>query len=104
MANYFRIVGYHPEDDFCFIADSNGKFDMIWHFSSCLVKKGIKVLEISGEDKFLDVNFSRAEENDKQIIVRATAKGKPIYEERDFAGITQKVITVGNKSYIPNRR
>ena len=68
MANYFRIVGYHPEDDFCFIADSNGKFDMIWQFSSCLVKKGIKVLEISGEDKFLDVNFSRAEENDKQII------------------------------------
>ena len=44
------------------------------------------------------------EENDKQIIVRATAKGKPICEERDFAGITQKVVTVGNKSYIPNRR
>lgn len=34
MNNYFRITGYWPESDICFIIDSNGMFEKLWQFSS----------------------------------------------------------------------
>ena len=37
MTNYFRITGYYPEQDFCFIIDSNGMFEKLWQFSSYLI-------------------------------------------------------------------
>lgn len=44
MLNYFRITGYYPAKDVCFIADSNGKFAELWQFSSYLVRKGVKII------------------------------------------------------------
>ena len=41
---YFRITGYHPSDNYCFIMDSNGMFEKMWQFSSFLIQKGLKVL------------------------------------------------------------
>ncbi len=98
---YFRITGYHPEEDYCFIMDSNGLFEQIWQFSSFLVKKGLKVLEISSDKQFRDINITRAEENDEEMILRANANGKPQYSEKIVNGVPQKVVTVGGKSYIP---
>ena len=46
IANYFRITGYWPENDCCFIIDSNGMFEKLWQFSSDLIQKGLKVLEV----------------------------------------------------------
>ena len=54
MANYYRITAYHPTEDYCFIVDSHGRFEKLWQFSSYLVNKGVKVLEISNGDKILD--------------------------------------------------
>ena len=34
---YYRITGYDPENDIGFIADSNGKFEKLWQFSSYLL-------------------------------------------------------------------
>ena len=45
MANYFRITAYSPAEDVGMIVDSNGKFEKVWQFSSCLVKKGFDILE-----------------------------------------------------------
>lgn len=98
---YFRITGYHPQEDFCFIIDSNGMFDMLWQFSSYLVKKGLKILEVSTDEQFRDINITRAEEDKEHMILRANAHGQPQYSEKIINGIPQKVVTVGGKSYIP---
>ena len=43
---YFRITGYCPKHDFSFIVNCNGKFEKLWEFSSFLVLKNLKVLEV----------------------------------------------------------
>ena len=98
---YFRITGYHPQENYCFIIDSNGMFDMLWQFSSFLVQKGLKVLEVSTDEQFKDIDIKRAEENKNQMLLRANAKGQPQYSEKIINGIHCKVVTVGGKSYIP---
>ena len=98
---YFRITGYHPQDNYCFIMDSNGMFDMLWQFSSFLVQKGLKVLEVSTDEQFKDIDIKRAEENKNQMLLRANAKGQPQYSEKVINGVRYKVVTVGGKSYIP---
>ena len=52
MANYFRITAYHPAKNICAIFDSNGRFEKLWQFSSCLVQKGFKIVEVGNADKF----------------------------------------------------
>jgi hypothetical protein len=47
-------------------------------------------------------NDVTAEENNKQIYLRANAKGKLEYTEKIINGVPCKVVTVGGKSYIPN--
>ena len=81
--------------------DSNGMFDMLWQFSSFLVQKGLKVLEVSTDEQFKDINIKRAEENKNQMLLRANAKGQPEYSEKVINGVRCKVVTVGGKSYIP---
>lgn len=98
---YFRITGYHPQENYCFIMDSNGMFDMLWQFSSFLVQKGLKVLEVSTDEQFKDIDIKRAEENKNQMLLRANAKGQPQYSEKVINGVRYKVVTVGGKSYIP---
>ena len=100
---YFRITGYSEKENMCFIIDSNGMFEQLWHFSSYLVKKGLKVLEVGDEEKFLDINISKAEQNNQQMLLRATGHGKPIYSNKTMNGIVQRTITVGEKSYIPQK-
>ena len=46
MANYFRITAYHPAKNICAIFDSNGRFEKLWQFSSYLVRKGFKIVEV----------------------------------------------------------
>ena len=101
--NYFRITGYCPENDFCFIMDSNGMFEKLWQFSSLLIQKGLKVLEVSNADKFLDVNITPVEEDTEHIILRANVDGKPEYINQTIDGITYKAVKVGTKIYIPDK-
>ena len=98
--NYFRITGYCPENDFCFIMDANGMFEELWQFSSMLV---IKVLEVSNADKFLDVNITPVEEDTEHIILRANADGKPEFIDQTIDGVTYRAIKVGTKIYIPDK-
>ena len=101
--NYYRITGYCPENDFCFIVDSNGMFEKLWQFSSLLIQKGIKVLEVSSLEKIIDINIKPSPEDKEHIILRANADGKPEYINQTIDGITYKAIKVGDKIYIPNK-
>lgn len=93
MANYFRITAYNFAEDISVIMDSNGVFEKIWQFSSLLVQKGFKILEVGNEEKFLDGNFDRAPEDKQKIILRACSKGQPIYNGN--------TVQVSGKYYIP---
>ena len=90
MANYFRITAYHPARNICAVFDSNGRFEKLWQFSSYLVQKGFKIVEVGGADKFLDGDFPKVSEGN-QLVVRACGKGTP---ERYGNGIA-----VHGKSY-----
>ncbi len=103
MSNYFRITGYCESEDFCFILDCYGCYEKPWQFSSFLVQKGLKVLEVSSTDKFLDGNISRAPENAEKLLLRANAKGKPEYVTQAIDGVTYKAVKVADKFYVPDR-
>lgn len=80
MNNYFRITAYNPQKNYCFIADSYGKFKEIWQFSSCLVNKGCKIIAVSNESKFNPGNMPKSVEDNDHIIIRACDKGKPVID------------------------
>ena len=61
MANYFRITAYHPIENFSVIMDSNGMFEKLWQFSSFMVSKGFKIIEVGGEDKFNEGDMPKVE-------------------------------------------
>lgn len=102
MKNYFRITGYCPEHDISFIIDSNGMFEKLWQFSSMLIQKGLKVLEVSSREKFIDVNIEPIKEDKDHIILRATAEGKPEYVDQTINGVTYKAVKVADKTYAIN--
>lgn len=103
MTNYFRITGYYPEQNFCFIIDSNGMFEKLWQFSSYLIQKGLKVLEVSKLENIIDINIEpAAEEDNNHIFLRATADGKPEYIDQIINGVKYKAIKVADRLYIAN--
>ena len=91
MANYFRITAYHPTENFSVIMDSNGLFEKLWQFSSYMVSKGFKIIEVGDEDKFNEGDMPKAERDTVHIILRACKSGQP-----DIHGNT---IMVEGKSY-----
>lgn len=93
MSQYFRITAYHPTEDISVIMDSNGMFEKLWQFSSMLIQKGFKILEVSTDEKFTDVNIEKAEYDAEHIILRASSQGKPIYKDG--------IVEVEGKQYIP---
>lgn len=98
---YFRITGYHPTENFSFIIDSYGMFEKMWQFSSFLVKKGIKVVEVSNDEQFIDIDLKKVDYNSSELMLRATGNGHPDFSEKIIDGVTRKVVIVGGKSYIP---
>lgn len=90
--SYYRITGYYPKENICFIADSNGRFNELWEFSAYLVKLGVKIIKVGNNNKFADGNFIRAAPDKENIILRACGKGQPI--------INGKIIIVNGMNYI----
>ncbi len=103
MNNYYRITGYCEQKDFCFILDCYGKFEKLWQFSSYLIQKGLKVLEVGNSEKFMDGNLERITEPTDKLILRAAAHGKPEHTTQMVDGVTYKSLRVDDKTYIPNR-
>ncbi len=103
MTKYFRVTAYCKEHDFSFIMDTNGLYEKLWELSAELIKNGMSIIEASSEEKFLDVNIEKVYDEPKQMILRATAKGKPETVTHTLNGITYKALRVGEKLYIPDR-
>lgn len=91
MKNYFRITAYHPETDTCAILDSYGKFEKLWQFSSYLVSKGFKIVEVGNDEKFTDGNIQRISPDNKHLFLRACAKGKP--------NLNNNIVKINNIQY-----
>lgn len=102
MSNYFRITAYHEAEDISVIMDSNGMFEKLWQFSSYMVQKGFKILEVGSDEKFLDVNIGKAEPEPDKLILRASDKGKPFYLDYELDGVTYAALKIGDKIYIPD--
>ena len=102
MSNYYRITGYYSRGDCSFIADSYGKFEKLWQFSSYLVDKGIKILEVSRYEDGKDLNIGTIDEHKDEFFLRAVQKGQPTYKEREINGIAHKIVDINGKCYIPN--
>lgn len=101
--NYFRITGYCPKHNFSFILDSNGMFEKLWQFSSYLISKGLKILEVSKMENVLDINIDKVQEDNEHIFLRANCDNKPEEIIQVINGITYKAIKVVDKIYIPNK-
>ena len=99
MANYFRITAYHPEKDISVILDSNGMFEKLWQFSSYLVQKGFKILEVGAGENLVEGTFPLVSETSKRILLRGINKGKPEIQEMTYQDRPCKAITLYDKVY-----
>lgn len=77
MNNYFRITGYYPEADVCFIMDCYGKFNELYDFSSYLIEKGIEIVKARAEGRFDFGNIPKVPSNKAYLILRACDNGQP---------------------------
>jgi len=102
MANYFRITGYIPEKDLSFIMDSYGAYEKLWQFSSALIQKNCKIIEVGSDEKFLDGNIEKLDTEEPKMILRATCKGQPLKVDYKVDGKLYDALQVGNKIYIPD--
>lgn len=82
--------------------DSFGLFEKKWQFSADLIKRGLKILEVSSDEQFIDININKLTEEPDKFILRAHADGKTEYLEKTIGGTTYKAVKVGDKIYIPN--
>lgn len=101
--NYFRITAYNPKEDYCFIIDSNGKFNALWEFSAYVVEQGFEIIKAGKEEKFLDGNITKASVSLDKIVLRACADGKPENTSCKINGINYKAIKVKDMIYIPDK-
>lgn len=90
---YFRVTVYHPAEDVSAIIDSNGYFEKLWQFSAALVQKGFKIVEVGGDDRFLEGDLPKAEADNQHLLLRACKTGKPEY--------INCTVRVGGKRYTP---
>ena len=104
MANYYRITAYHPAEDYCFIVDSHGRFEELWEFSSYLVSKGLKILEVSTEEKLLDGNMKQAKEHSEFLYIQAVQRGQPTRTTVIVDGKMYGAVEVCGRRYVPNRK
>ena len=99
MTNYFRVTAYHTEQNISVILDSNGRFEKLWQFSSFLVNKGFKIIEVTTSDKLVYDPFPSVEEESNKILLRSIAKGLPIIQEITYQNRPCKAICIGDKTY-----
>ncbi len=94
MKSYFRITGYYPKKDVCFIMDCNGRFDELYDFSSYMIEKGIKVVKARAEGRFEFGNIPKVAPDKAYLILRACNEGQPILKDN--------AIEVNGKTYSIN--
>ena len=82
--------------------DCYGLYEKMWQFSSFLIQKGLKVLEVGNAEKFIDININKIEKDIEHIALRAVADGKPENIIQEYNGIKYNAVKVAEYIYIPN--
>ncbi len=103
MTNYFRITAYYEKEGLSMIIDSNGMFEKLWQFSSYIVQKGLKVLEVSNADNFIDVNTQLVEKDNQHVLLRAVHKDKPEYISQMIDRKVYRAVKVDDIIYVPEK-
>ena len=101
MATLFRITAYHNDLNISVILDSKGYFEKIWQFSSYLIQKGFKILEVSKEENIKNIKMHNVEYDKDHIFLIDCDDGKPEYLEEVIDGKKQKLVKVKDTIYIP---
>lgn len=91
---YYRITAYSKDLNVSLIADSNGKFEEIWQFSSFFVCKGFKIIAVNKEETIAFGNIPKANTDKNNILLRACGKGQPV--------LLNGEISVQGKHYSPD--
>ena len=94
MNHYYRITAYQKNSNVCLIADSNGKFEKLWQFSSFFVCKGFEIVSVAKEENFSFGNIPKANADSNNILIRACGKGNPTVSDNE--------VTVNGKQYFVN--
>jgi hypothetical protein len=58
-----------------------GRFEKLWQFSSFLVNKGFKIIEVTTSDKLVYDPFPLIGRESNKILLRSIAKGQPMIQE-----------------------
>ena len=88
-----------PKKDISVILDSNGMFEKLWQFSSYLVQRGFKILEVGANENIIESTFPAVKEVSNRIMLRAIDKGKPEIQEMTYQDRPCKAITLYDKIY-----
>lgn len=78
MNNYYRIIAFNKELNVEIVADSYGKFDKLWQFSSFFVCRGFEILSVMKEENLVFADYPKAAPDLDYILLRACGKGKPV--------------------------
>lgn len=100
MNNYFRITAYNPENNIGFIADSYGKFEKIWQFSSYLIQHGCKIIEVNNSDNFLNYkNLPLLTEQSDKIIIGQNYYPSNRRRTNELSSTSDRRQKLSNRSY-----
>ena len=87
MNNYYRIIAFNKELNVGIVADSYGKFEKLWQFSSFFVCRGFEILSVMREENLVFADDPKASPDLDYFLLRACGKGK-------------RVITDGNVGFL----
>lgn len=60
-------------------------------------------MEVGNAEKFSDGNITKIPQAPDNLIIRATAKGKPEYTTQEIDGVIYKAVKVSSRFYAPDK-
>ncbi len=103
MKNYFRLTAYEPNKNITMILDCYGLFEKKWQFSSFVVSRGCKIINITDDEQMLDVNVGKMDYNPNKFRLMGLIEGEAEKIKQDYEGTIYDAIKVGDKIYIPEK-
>lgn len=74
---YYRITAHNATEKLSIIADSYGKFEKLWQFSSYLVERGFTILAVDREQFFIEGTMPKVDAVSEKLIIRAVDREEP---------------------------
>ena len=98
MREYFRVVGYCEEKDFCFVLDSYGYCNEIWELSADLIRRKYRVPIATTQGNMLD-QYTR---NTLRLFAYVVAQDMQ-HKALALDGVRYKAVQVGDKVFVTDK-